>query len=84
MPAVKLGLVAVSRDCFSIELSKRRRDAVLAECKKKGLPVLKIETIIENENDALKALAELKANNINTLVIYLSNFGPEGPTSILA
>ncbi|MCX5776679.1 MAG: fucose isomerase [Candidatus Firestonebacteria bacterium] len=83
-PEVKIGLVAVSRDCFSIELSKRRRDAVFAECKKKNLPVVKIETIIENEKDTLKALEEIKLKNINALSIYLGNFGPEGPTSILA
>jgi L-fucose isomerase-like protein len=32
IPKVSLGLVAVSRDCFPIELSRRRREALLREC----------------------------------------------------
>ncbi|MCX5777524.1 MAG: hypothetical protein NTX32_07900 [Candidatus Firestonebacteria bacterium] len=31
LPEVTIGLVAVSKDCFSLELSKRRRDAVFRE-----------------------------------------------------
>ena len=30
LPEVTIGLVAVSKDCFFLELSKRRRDAVFA------------------------------------------------------
>jgi len=84
VPAVKLGLVAVSRDCFPIELSRKRRRIAAAEAKKLGLPVKEIPTIIENEKDALKALDELQAVGANALVLYLGNFGPEGPTTILA
>jgi L-fucose isomerase-like protein len=84
IPVVKLGLVAVSRDCFPIELSRKRRGLLLAECKKLGLPVKEIPTIVENEKDALKALDELQAAGANALVVYLGNFGPEGPTTILA
>jgi len=29
IPPIKLGIVAVSRDCFPIELSKTRRDKVV-------------------------------------------------------
>ena len=29
IPQVKLGIVAVSRDCFPIELSQKRRGAIL-------------------------------------------------------
>ena len=32
IPEVKLGIVAVSRDCFPIELSRKRREAAAAEC----------------------------------------------------
>ncbi|GAI90779.1 unnamed protein product, partial [marine sediment metagenome] len=32
----------------------------------------------------LKALDEIKAKDINALVIYLGNFGPEGPLTMLA
>lgn len=84
IPNVKLGLIAVSRDCFPIELSRKRRKNVKAECDKQNVPVVEIETIIENENDVAKALTEIKEKDINALAIYLGNFGPEGPTSILA
>jgi L-fucose isomerase-like protein len=84
IPIVKLGIVAVSRDCFPIELSRKRRSNVVAACKELKVPVVEIETIIENERDVLKALDEVKQKNINALAIYLGNFGPEGPTTLLA
>jgi len=84
IPVIKLGIVAVSRDCFPIELSRKRRQNVVAECKKQNIPAVEINTIIENERDIPKALDELKNNNINALVLFLGNFGPEGPTTMLA
>lgn len=84
IPQVKLGIVAVSRDCFPIELSRKRRQNVVAECKKQNIPVIEIETIIENERDVLKALDEIDDKDVNALVLYLGNFGPEGPTTLLA
>jgi L-fucose isomerase-like protein len=84
IPKLKLGLVAVSRDCFPVELSQRRRDTILEECKKHDFSVIGIETIIENEKDVLKAFTEIKSKDINALVIFLGNFGPEGPLSMLA
>lgn len=84
VPVVRLGLAAVSRDCFPIELSRRRRIKVVEQCRKKKLAVVEIPTIVENEKDALRALDELKAAGVNALVLYLGNFGPEGPTTILA
>lgn len=84
VPVVRLGIVAVSRDCFPIELSRKRRQAVVAECKKQNVPVIEIEAIIENEKDVLKALDELDDKDINALHLYLGNFGPEGPTTLLA
>lgn len=81
---IKMGLIAVSRDCFPIELSQKRRMKVIEECKAKDIPVVELQTIIENENDVVKALKEIQDNNINALVIYLGNFGPEGPTTLLA
>ncbi len=84
IPQVKLGIIAVSRDCFPIELSRKRRQNVVTACKKKNIPVVEIETIIENERDMLKALDEIKQKGINALAIYLGNFGPEGPTTMLA
>ncbi|MFZ1979071.1 MAG: fucose isomerase [Bacteroidota bacterium] len=84
VPDIKLGLVAVSRDCFPIELSRTRRKNVAAACKEINVPVIEIETIIENERDVLKALDEIKQKNVNALALYLGNFGPEGPTTLLA
>jgi len=84
VPKVRLGLVAVSRDCFPIELSRKRQLRVAEECRKAGLAITRIPTIVENEKDALQALEEVRAKNLNALVVYLGNFGPEGPTTILA
>lgn len=84
IPEVKLGIIAVSRDCFPIELSRNRRNKVVEECNKKGIPIINLETIVEKEADVAKALQEIKDKGVNSLVIYLGNFGPEGPTSLLA
>lgn len=37
IPQVHLGIVAVSRDCFPVALSTRRREAIADACKAKGL-----------------------------------------------
>jgi L-fucose isomerase-like protein len=84
IPEVKLGIVAVSRDCFPIQLSESRRKAVVAACAEKGIDILEIQTTIENEKDVLKALQELQTAGVNALVVYLGNFGPEGPETMLA
>ncbi len=84
VPVVKLGIVAVSRDCFPVTLSKSRREAVAKACANAQLEVVQIETVVENEKDSLLALEQLKDAGINALVIYLGNFGPEGPSTILA
>jgi L-fucose isomerase-like protein len=84
MPKINLGIIAVSRDCFPIELSRKRKKAVINSCKTKKISINEIETIIENEKDVLKALKEIEKKNINALAIYLGNFGPEGPTTMLA
>jgi L-fucose isomerase-like protein len=84
VPTVKVGIVAVSRDCFPAELSRKRRRKVVEECKMREIPVTEIECIVENERDVAKALDELKTQNVNALVLYLGNFGPEGPTTMLA
>jgi len=80
---VRLGIVAVSRDCFPIELSRKRKIAVLEACNKKGIKIKEVQTIIESERDVLIALDEIQKKEINSLVVYLGNFGPEGPTTIL-
>jgi L-fucose isomerase-like protein len=83
-PQVKLALVAVSRDCFPIELSRTRLKALTAACRAKALKFTACKTIIESEADALAALAEAADAGANAAVLYLGNFGPEGPTAIFA
>ena len=84
IPAIKLGILAVSRDCFPIELSHSRRANVVAACRELRVPIVELETIIENEHDVLKALDETRQKGVNALALYLGNFGPEGPTTLMA
>ena len=84
IPVLKLGIVAVSRDCFPIELSKSRREAVAKECGTKKLDIIQLDTVVENEIDAMKAVQEANDKGINALVIFLGNFGPEGPLTMIA
>ena len=84
VPEVVVGLVAVSRDCFPAELSKKRRAMVAAACAAGKIPVVELGTVVENENDIAGAFAEIRAKNIGALVVYLGNFGPEGPSTLLA
>lgn len=84
IPSVRVGLVATSRDCFPLELARRRRSDLIKECQKKKLPVYEIATVVENENHIPRALEELQKVKANALVIFLGNFGPEGPESLLA
>lgn len=84
IPVIKVGIVAVSRDCFPIELSQKRRQNVVSACEAKQIPITAVHSTVENETDALKALDEAKEKGINALVVYLGNFGPEGPSTLLA
>lgn len=84
IPKVKIGIVAVSRDCFPVELSESRKKAVVQACRTKDIQIHEIQTVVENEKDALKALDQLRDAQVNALVVYLGNFGPEGPETILA
>ena len=83
LPEVKIGLVAVSRDCFPMALSERRRKAVAAAYKAKYGDLYEAQTIIENEVDMRKALAEVNDAGCNAIVVYLGNFGPETPETLL-
>ena len=84
IPEVKLGIIAVSRDCFVISLSQRRRSAVVEACKANGLDISEAQTTVENELDMLKAVDEVKAAGCNALVVFLGNFGPETPETLIA
>ncbi len=84
IPVIKLGVVAVSRDCFPIQLSRARRGALVQAYTKKYGPIVEVETIIENELNVDAALKELSSGGVNALLVYLGNFGPEGPETLLA
>lgn len=77
---VKLGIIAVSRDCFPIELSEKRRAAVVQAF---GEGLYECKVTVENEKDVSKALADVEAAGVNALVVYLGNFGPETPETLL-
>jgi L-fucose isomerase-like protein len=83
-PEVKLGIIAVSRDCFPRSLSENRRKAVASSCAKKGLSVFEAKTTVENESDTLKAVAEVTKAGCNALMVFLGNFGPETPETLIA
>ncbi len=84
IPDVKLGLIAVSRDCFVISLSERRRAEVAAAYAKKGGEIYECKVTVENELDMLKAVEDVKAAGCNALVVFLGNFGPETPETLIA
>ena len=81
IPQVKLGIIAVSRDCFPIALSTQRRENIVKEYKGE---IFNCQTTVENEKDMLKAVAEVKEQGCNALVVFLGNFGPETPETLIA
>ena len=84
IPEVRLGMIAVSRDCFPISVSDGRSRKVVEECKKIGLDVFLAPTIAENEKEAMQAADEVKNAGCTALVVFLGNFGPETPETIIA
>jgi L-fucose isomerase-like protein len=84
IPEIKLGIIAVSRDCFPMELSASRRAEVVKAFKAKGQDIFECTTTVENELDMAKASKEVKEAGCNALVVYLGNFGPETAETLLA
>ncbi len=87
IPKIKIGIVAVSRDCFPESLSVNRRKALVEAYKAKydedniyECPVC----IVESEIHMVQALEDIKAAGCNALVVYLGNFGPEISETLLA
>ena len=87
IPKVKVGIVAVSRDCFPESLSVDRREALVkAYTDKFGAadiyecPVC----IVESEIHMVQALEDIKKAGCNALCVYLGNFGPEISETLLA
>ena len=86
-PEVKIGIVAVSRDCFPESLSVNRRKALVeAYTKKYGTDTI-YECpicIVESEIHMVQALEDIKKAGCNALCVYLGNFGPEISETLLA
>lgn len=87
IPEVKLGVVAVSRNCFPEELSVNRRKSVI----NKYVEIYGESNIYEcpicvNDSELTinRALKSLEKEECNALCIYLGNFGPEISETMLA
>ena len=87
IPKIKLGIVAVSRDCFPESLSVNRRKALVEAYAKKydaediyECPIC----IVESEIHMVQALEDIKKAGCNALCVYLGNFGPEISETLLA
>ena len=79
-PDVKIGIVAVSRDCFPESLSVNRRKALVEAYTKKydasqiyECPIC----IVESEIHMVQALEDIKKAGCNALCVSLGHFGPE-------
>jgi len=83
MPEIRLGIIAVSRDCFPMSLSESRRAAVVSAYKAKYGDIYESKVTVENEVDMTKALEDVKGAGCDALVVYLGNFGPETPETLL-
>ena len=86
-PTVKVGIVAVSRDCFPESLSVTRRQNLVNAYKAKynadeiyECPVC----IVESEIHMMQALDDIKKAGCNALCVYLGNFGTEISETMLA
>ena len=86
-PEIKIGIVAVSRDCFPESLSVNRRKALVEAYKNKydaadiyECPVC----IVESEIHMQQALEDIRKAGCNALCVYLGNFGPEISETMLA
>lgn len=87
IPNMKIGIVAVSRDCFPESLSVNRRKALVEAYTAKydsseiyECPIC----IVESEIHMIQALENVKNAGCNALVVYLGNFGPEISETLLA
>ena len=86
MPKVKIGIVAVSRDCFPESLSVNRRKGLVEAYRGKYDPEDIYECpvcIVESEIHMVNALEDLKKAGCNALCVYLGNFGPEISETLL-
>ncbi len=87
VPELKIGIVAVSRNCFPESLAVNRRKAVVEKYVAKygsdhiyECPIC----IVESEIHMKRALKNLEKEECNALCVYLGNFGPEIAETMLA
>jgi len=87
IPKIKVGIVAVSRDCFPESLSVNRREELIKAYAAKydvediyECPIC----IVESEIHMMQALEDIKKNGCNALCVFLGNFGPEISETLLA
>lgn len=80
IPNIKLGIIAVSRSCFPKSLSEMRRKAIV---KAYSGDIYECPVIVENENDAKSAVEDVVKNDVNALIVFLGNFGPETPETLI-
>ena len=87
IPEMKVGIVAVSRDCFPESLSVNRRkalvDAYAAKYDSKDIYECPV-CIVESEIHMVQALEDIKKAGCNALCVYLGNVGPEISETLLA
>ncbi|MCR4818547.1 MAG: hypothetical protein K5841_06280, partial [Fretibacterium sp.] len=81
IPNVRLGIIAVSRDCFPVALSTQRRRNIAAACNGN---FYECPVTVENEKDMLKAVKDVTDAGCNALAVFLGNFGPETPETLIA
>ena len=86
IPEVKLGIVAVSRDCFPIQLSEKRRAAIVAACQAKGLDLyLSLIHILSKPITAfavMKLWEDGKLDLDAPVAAYLPEFGDAEHTNL--
>ncbi len=87
IPEIKIGIVAVSRDCFPESLAVNRRKALVSAYREQysaediyECPVC----IVESEIHMVQALEDIQKAGCNALCVYLGNFGPEISETLLA
>ncbi len=87
IPNVKVGIVAVSRNCFPESLAVNRRKVLVEQYKIKygdseiyECPIC----IVESELHMARALKNIQKEGCNALCVYLGNFGPEISETMLA
>ena len=70
IPTVKLGIIAVSRDCFIISLSERRRAAVVAACQAKGVDIREVsDEVFRSRHSVVFDEAENRMHSIKAVLV---------------